>query len=70
MNATSSIALGKGSDEERRALGGFERGWGSEVYALLGVNLFGEIEDVDILRLHELFLDAGGSEVDEIAGSG
>lgn len=58
MNATSGIALGKRSDEERRALGGFEGGWGSEVDALLGVDLFGEFEDVDILRFHELFLDA------------
>ncbi len=49
-------------------MGGFKGGRGAEVDAVLGVELFGEFEDVYVFWFHEFFLDAGGGKVDEITG--
>lgn len=70
VDAAAGAAAGEGGEEEGRALGGLVSGRGAEIGALLlvgGILVF-EGEDVDVGWLHELFLDAGGGEVDEIAG--
>lgn len=70
VDAAAGAAAGEGGEEEGRALGGLV-GWrGAEIGALLlvgGILVF-EGEDVDVGWLHEFFLDAGGGEVDEVAG--
>ena len=59
---------GEGGEEEGRALRGLEGWWGAEVDAVAEGGLRGEGEDVDVGGTHELFLDAGGGDVDEITG--
>lgn len=70
VDAAAGAAAGEGGEEEGRALGGLVGGRGAEIGALLLVGgiLVLEGEDIDVGWLHELFLDAGGGEVDEIAG--
>lgn len=68
VDAAAGAALGKGGEEERRALRGLVAGRGAKVGAVLeGGFLRGEGEDVYVSRLHELLLDAGRRDVDEVA---
>lgn len=69
VDAAAGAAAGEGGEEEGRALGGLVERGGAEVGSLLeGGFLVFEGEDVDVGGFHEFFLDAGGGEVDEIAG--
>ena len=71
MYAAPGSAFREGSNEEWGALGGLESGGRSEVDSLLGIQLLGEFEHVDVFGLHELFLHARRREVDEVtAGAG
>lgn len=59
VDAAAGAALGKGGEEERRALRRLVEGRRAQVGAVLeGGFLGGEGEDVDVGRLHELFLHA------------
>lgn len=64
VDAAPGIALVEGGQEERGTLRRLECGRGTQVDALFGVGLRLEGQDVDVFGLHELFLDAGGREVD------
>jgi hypothetical protein len=64
--AASRATLRESSNEQRGTLGRLESRWRAEVDALLGIDLLGEFEDVDIFRFHKFFLDARGCEVDEV----
>lgn len=69
VDAAAGAAAGEGGEEEGRALGGLVERGGAEVGSLLeGGFLVFEGEDVDVGGFHEFFLDAGGGDVDEVAG--
>lgn len=67
MDAASGIALLERCHEERRALRWFEVWWGADVDALLGVDLFGELEDVDVFGADCFLRYTRGCKVDKIA---
>lgn len=68
VDAAPGVALVERRQEERGTLRRLEGGRGAQVDALFGVGLRLEGQDVDVFGLHELFLHAGGSEVDEVTG--
>lgn len=64
VDAGTSGAAEVGLEEEGRAGGGFERSWrGTDVFERLVV------EDKHLVGVQAFLLDAGGSEVDEVAFS-
>lgn len=68
VDAAPGVALVERRQEERGTLRWLEGGRGAQVDALLGVGLRLQGQHVDVFGLHELFLHAGGSEVDEVTG--
>lgn len=68
MDAAPRVALCESCQEQRRALRWLQARRRAEVDAVLGVDLLGEFKDVDVFRLHQLLLDTGWREVDEITG--
>lgn len=56
MDAAAGIALGESGNKEGCALRGLERRWRAEVDSVLGVFLFLQGQDVDVLRFDKLLL--------------
>ena len=58
MDTAAGISFGKGGDKEGGTLGRLEVWGGPRIYSVLGVELFGKLEDINIFCFHALFFHA------------